>query len=373
MMTDSPPGLYIHIPFCARRCGYCDFYSVEKRDYLKKYFELLGREAGAYASLFREFGTLYIGGGTPSLPEADYINGVIDEISGILPFMPGREITIEVNPDDITREKAVSYVSFGINRISVGVQSFDDDELSFLGRRHDSDTAVKAINILRSAGFSNLGTDLIFGFHNHTEDSWRRTLERTLQFSPEHISCYQMTVSRSTGMGKLLAEGRIMEMPDDLQRKLFILADKILTENGYLHYEISNYAKGEKYISKHNSRYWDRTEYLGLGPSAHSFRSDSRWWNVSSVEEYCGLLERGGDPVSGREELSQDQIHLEDLYLGFRTRKGVALSLIEHFISGEQILKGLVEDRLVSIKGEYAVPTLSGFLVADRLPLLFLK
>ena len=371
MMTDRPPGLYIHIPFCAKRCSYCDFYSEEKSSLLKKYFELLGAEAGSYASLFQEFGTLYLGGGTPSLPEAAYIEGGIDELSRILSFRPDREITIEVNPDDITQEKARSYAAFGINRISAGVQSFDDDELAFLGRRHDSDTAVKAIDILRSAGFSNIGIDLIFGFHNHTEDSWKRTLNRAVQFLPEHISCYQMTVPGHTRMGELLAEGKITEIPDDLQRRLFILTDKVLAESGYIHYEVSNFAKGEEYISRHNSRYWDRTDYLGLGPSAHSYRSDCRWWNVSSVEDYCGMLEKGGDPVVGREELSQDQINLEDLYLGFRTRKGVALSLISQYIAGDRILGELVEDRLVSIKGEYAVPTLSGFLVADRLPLLF--
>ncbi|MBN2183791.1 MAG: radical SAM family heme chaperone HemW [Candidatus Krumholzibacteriota bacterium] len=371
MMTDSPPGLYVHIPFCAKRCSYCDFYSEEKSSLVKKYFELLGAEAGSYSSLFREFGTLYLGGGTPSLPEAALIEGVIDALSRIFDFVPGRETTIEVNPDDITKEKARSYAAFGINRISVGIQSFDDAELTFLGRRHDSDTAVKAIDILRSEGFSNIGIDLIYGFHDHTEESWRRTLVRAVKFLPEHVSCYQMTVPVNTRMGDLLAEGKISEIPDDLQRRLFILTDKVLTENGYIHYEVSNFARGEEYISRHNTRYWDRTDYLGLGPSAHSYRSDCRWWNVSSVEEYCTLLEKGGDPVIGREELTQAQIDLEDLYLGFRTRKGAALSLIAQFVSGDRILGELAEDRLVSIQGEYAVPTLSGFLVADRLPLLF--
>ncbi len=370
-MNDRPPGLYVHIPFCRRRCNYCDFYSEELSGPPEGFFSLLSSEAGLYSSDFRGFGTLYLGGGTPSLADPSGVKDLIDDLSGKLHFTSGREVTIEVNPDDITEEKARGYSSAGINRVSAGIQSFDDAELSFLGRRHDSDSAGRCVEALRFAGFSNIGIDLIFGFQGHNEDSWRRTLERALQFSPEHISCYQMTVPKNSRFGKLLDEGGIAELSDGIQRRLFILADKVLTGNGYIHYEISNYARGEENISRHNSSYWNRTDYLGIGPSAHSYRSGKRWWNVSSVEEYCDLLEKGEHPVFGSEDLSQGQIDLEDLYLGFRTKEGVPLSLIGKFSSGEKVLSDLMERGIVSVNREFAVPTLEGFLVADTLPLLF--
>jgi len=330
-------------------------------------------EAERYKPSFNEFGTLYIGGGTPSLPGAGHIKKIISGISGIFSFTHDAEITIEANPDDITKEKIHSYLSSGINRISLGVQSFDDDELIFLGRRHDSNSCEKAIDMIRAGGVSNLGIDLIFGFHAHTIDAWRRTLEKTIEISPEHISCYQMTLAKSTEMGRMLSEGKISEVSEEEQRDLFLLADRILTDNGYLHYEISNYAKGDENISKHNSRYWDRTDYLGLGPSAHSMNSGKRWWNISSVREYCDLLESGGDIVKGREELSKIQIALEDLYLGFRTLRGVPFSVIDKYPYGMKILERLTEEGLVVIKEGFAVPTLSGFLVADKIPLLFYR
>ncbi len=374
MTTDRLPGLYLHIPFCRTKCSYCDFYSVTGNGLLDRFFASLRVEAGFYKrdySGYPGFGTLYIGGGTPSLPEAGYISGIIEHLGDLLEFEPGSEITVEVNPDDITMEKLETYIAAGVNRVSVGVQSFDDVELRFLGRRHDAEGAVKALRMIREAGFSNIGIDLIFGFHEHSLDAWARSLDKALEFSPEHMSCYQMTVMGSTPMGRMKAGGKISELPDDLQRDLFVLTNEILTSSGYIHYEISNFAKGKEYISKHNGRYWDHTDYLGLGPSAHSFLSGKRWWNISSVDGYCRLLEEGKKPVDGEEELSAGQLALESLYLGFRTRDGVPLSVIRSYCSGEEILGQLVADSIVSIDGDRVVPTLEGFLMADRLPLLF--
>ncbi|MBN2070295.1 MAG: radical SAM family heme chaperone HemW [Candidatus Krumholzibacteriota bacterium] len=371
-MIERSPGLYIHIPFCGRRCGYCDFYSIENEELQEDFFNVLTKEARLYSRQFSEFGTIYLGGGTPSFPDASNISALLEEVSDIFSFQPDREITIEVNPDDISREKIESYRRSGVGRVSMGVQSFDEGELVFLQRRHDSEAARRAIVTVREAGVGDLGLDLIFGFHNHSEESWRRTLEEAVRFLPEHISCYQMTISESTDMGRLLAEGKISEISDELQRSLFLLADEILTANGYLHYEVSNFAREERFISRHNSRYWNRTDYLGLGPSAHSLRADRRWWNIASVEKYCDLADKGISCVSGEEELSPEQISIEDLYLGLRTAHGVPLSLLSGFAGGMRTVDELIRERLLFIRDDRAIPTIAGFLVADTLPLLFL-
>ncbi|MDP2798369.1 MAG: coproporphyrinogen III oxidase family protein, partial [Deltaproteobacteria bacterium] len=223
-----------------------------------------------------------------------------------------------------------------------------------------------------TSGFTNVGVDLMYGFTGQTEAVWVQTMKHTLDFEPEHLSCYQMTLEEGTPFGKMLAEGRIKPLEEEKERDFFLLTSRFLEEHGYLHYEISNFARSEAFFSRHNQKYWQRIPYLGLGPSAHSFQDGVRWWNHSSIRRYCRALADGKLPVDGTETLSTEQLRLESLYLGFRTRDGVSIETLHNSSPrSDQILSRLQESGLVRVLKNRALPTREGFAVADHLPLLF--
>jgi len=365
------PGLYLHVPFCKTKCPYCDFYSITSGTPVERWLEALAGETALARGGFGAFDTLYIGGGTPSLLGEAEISRLFEILSGAFDVAAGAEVTIEANPDDVTSRAIATWRGLGINRVSLGVQSFDDGALRFMRRRHDAARAREAIALLRDAGFANIGIDLIYGFEGQSLDLWRRTLECALGCRPEHLSCYQMTIERSTEFGAMLEAGSLAAIDEETQRTFFLETSEILTGRGYLHYEISNFAREEGLLSRHNHKYWNRLPYLGLGPSAHSFRDEKRWWNVRSVESYCGLLERGESPVGDSETLGGDEIALETLSLGFRTRDGVPLDALRRSPGWERALETLVEEGLVTIADGRAVPTAGGFCVADRLAAAF--
>jgi putative oxygen-independent coproporphyrinogen III oxidase len=367
----SAPGLYIHVPFCKTKCPYCDFYSITSGTPSERWLEALASEASRYRGLFGTFDTLYIGGGTPSLLREAEIARLFDILTGAFDFSAGSETTIEANPDDVTSRALANWRELGVDRVSLGVQSFDDDALRFLRRRHDAARARVALALLREAGFSNIGVDLIYGFEGQSIDLWRRTLDGALEFRPEHLSCYQMTIERSTEFGAMLAAGSLAAIDEETQRAFFMETSAILTARGYVHYEVSNFARGEELLSRHNQKYWSRQPYLGLGPSAHSFRDGKRWWNARSVDDYCRLLERGESPVDDSETLGDEEIALETLSLGFRTRDGVPIEALRRCPDWERILENLIDVELVTISGDRAAPTASGFCVADRLAAAF--
>jgi len=365
------PGLYVHVPFCKTKCPYCDFYSITSGTPVERWLEALASEGALHRGLFGTFDTLYVGGGTPSLlrePETERLFGIL---STAFDFAAGSEVTIETNPDDVTARGLANWRDLGINRVSLGVQSFDDDALRFLRRRHNAARARDALALLREAGFSNIGIDLIYGFNGQSMDLWRRTLERALDYRPEHLSCYQMTIERSTEFGAMLEAGTLSTIDEETQRSFFMETSAMLTGRGYIHYEISNFARGEELISRHNHKYWNRLPYLGLGPSAHSFRDRRRWWNIRSVDSYCRLLGRGESPVENSETLGDAEVVLETLSLGFRTRDGVPLDVLRRRPNGERALERLVDEGLVTLANDRAVPTISGFCVADRLAASF--
>jgi len=372
MMNDDPPGLYLHIPFCITRCLYCDFYSDTRISMAGRFLECLAREDAPLGMEFSAFDTVYIGGGTPSAMPAGSIARLMERIGGRFETATGAEVTIEVNPDDVAAGKLAEYRGAGINRISVGIQSFDDGELKFLGRRHDARSAMNAARAIREAGMENLGIDLIFGFAGHTTQSWRSTLETALSLGPEHVSCYQMTIEGPTPMARMLAAGRIEETGEELQRELFLLASATLKDHGYIHYEISNYARGEGAMSRHNGKYWAHAPYLGLGPSAHSFAGSERWWNLPSIEGYCGGVEEGKGPPRGSERLTARQLDIETLYLGLRTARGLPLEFLSRFPAWERALERLEDDSCLRVEGGRIVPTTKGFLFADSIPSFFL-
>jgi oxygen-independent coproporphyrinogen-3 oxidase len=378
-MNDSP-GIYVHIPFCRTKCAYCDFYSVtdlhgssSSHGIARRFIDALETEASMYGNDFPgPTGSFYVGGGTPSALDPD----LVSKLPGIVSRMPGleagAEVTIEVNPDDVTPAALEAYVEGGFNRISIGVQSFDDAELVFLGRRHDAAGGVAAVEASISSGFERVGLDLIFGMAGQTLDGWRKSLEKALEFKPEHISCYQLTVEPGTPLGERMRVGEEVSVGEEIQREMFLETSSVLSGGGYTHYEVSNFALGGENYSRHNMRYWLRRPYLGLGPSAHSFDGRVRRWNHRSLEQWLDAVEKGEKPTAGEEELSGEQIRAERLMLGFRTLLGVELDLLKEHPGWEETLEELLDISLVRIEGDRAIPTVEGYLVADQLPLLFM-
>jgi putative oxygen-independent coproporphyrinogen III oxidase len=371
-MTDSThPGLYVHVPFCKTKCPYCDFYSVTSLSSVPDWLEATKRETLFYGDRFSRFDSLYIGGGTPSLlPERD-LTDLVCSLRGNFSFSDNTEFTVELNPDDITPALRAVLRDLGVNRISLGVQSFDDRELRFLKRRHTADQAVKALEELKGAGFSKAGLDLMYGLPGQTESSWVRTLEQAVGFDPEHLSCYQLTIHEGTPFGKLQAKGEMKPLTEEIESAFFVLTSAFLQDKGYIHYEVSNFAKGEGNLCRHNLKYWKRAPYLGLGPSAHSYLEGGRWWNLRDLQAYCCAALQGKPPVAGSETLTPEQVYLETILLGFRTRDGVDQEVFQGRPETKEVLRHLQQAGVVQVVGGRVVPTVKGFLVADSLPLLF--
>jgi putative oxygen-independent coproporphyrinogen III oxidase len=373
MPETTPAGLYVHVPFCRGKCPYCDFASGTDLTLVADWLQALEREMGFYRDFAPRFDTLYLGGGTPSLLSANELADLLAGLQEQFAFAPGTEITLEANPDDLNLQILKRYRELGINRLSLGVQSFADRELAFLGRRHDASRARKALAWAREAGFANLGVDLMYGLPGQTVDSWTRNLETALGFFPEHLSCYQLTIEAATPMGRRQAKGQFQSLPEEMEREFFLFTSNFLEGQGYLHYEISNFARGEEFRSRHNCKYWNHTPYLGLGPAAHSYQDGRRWWNHRSLKDYCQALHAGGAPVAGGEVLTPEQTRLEALYLGLRTRDGVTLSLMEDVRRGKILLQEIVRAGLAEVRKDRLMPTREGLVVADRLALGFMK
>jgi oxygen-independent coproporphyrinogen-3 oxidase len=367
------PGLYVHIPFCRTKCPYCGFYSITSLSMIELWLQALEKEVGRHKDGFGPFETLYVGGGTPSVLESRDLGRIIDTVSRHLDLSQCIERTVECNPGDVTLEKAQSLKAMGFNRVSLGVQSFDDGELTFLGRRHTAEEAVKAFKALRAAGFEDVGLDLIYGLPGQREQAWAKNLRKAVQLEPEHLSCYQLTMEKGTVFSEMVQDGRlILPVQSRLQRQmagLFLMTSRLLGAEGYIHYEVSNFARGKARFSRHNLKYWRHIPYLGLGPSAHSFRSTTRWWNVRSVDRYLSLLQTGQSPVEGTEELTPEQLTLESIALGLRTREGCAESAIPSAPRVQESLSMLMQSGLLFRRGHHIVPTRKGYLVADSLPL----
>jgi len=370
MNKEKQPGLYIHIPFCRSKCLYCDFYSVASRAAIPAWLKAVQREVLLYKDRFHDFDSLYLGGGTPTILGERELAGLLECLHKHFTFCPESEMTIEANPDGLSRDKLKVIGSLGINRISLGVQSFDDRDLKYLGRSHDSRQALKSLDMVRSCGFADLGADLMYGLETQSIQGWRRTLEKILEFRPEHISCYQMTFEKGAPLWKMKAAGLVRSIGEQLESAFFIWTSRYLEKHAYQHYEISNFARSPEFMCRHNRKYWSHIPYLGLGPSAHSFQAGSRWWNVRSIRKYCRLLAEGKAPVEGAEVLSEEQLDLETLDLGLRTSAGVDLHALGDRLIMDEALAELQKSGLVKVTNGRIQPSLKGFLVADSLPLM---
>ena len=375
-MDSKIPGLYIHIPFCLSKCPYCDFYSLTSVSTVPDFLGALFKEMGMYHNRFNPFDTVYIGGGTPSLLSPDQLESILIKVRENFNLISNPEITIETNPADLNRSFLESMRENGINRINIGVQSFDERVLDFLGRRHSVKEALSAMEVSRKAGVHNVGLDLIYGVPAQDIGSWLNTLKQAVVLSPEHISCYQLTLEAKTPLGIRCRTGEFTLPGEELQLEFFMKTSELLEDAGYFHYEVSNFSKGKEYASRHNQKYWDHSPFLGLGPSAHSFQCHQRWWNHRSLDQYLAAIKARNLPVEEIEALTMEQLRLEALYLGLRTKKGISLKGFKDqyhydlFTEKKKILTKLEEEGLISIQDGYLYPTQSGLAIADSLSLI---
>jgi oxygen-independent coproporphyrinogen-3 oxidase len=331
---------------------------------------------GMYSHRFVSFDTVYIGGGTPSLLTPEQLEKILVRVRNNLNLTVTPEITIETNPADLNPYFLESILKIGINRINIGIQSFDEKVLDFLGRRHSVKEAISAVEASRKAGFKNIGLDLIYGIPGQGIGVWLNTLKQGVAFSPEHLSCYQLTLEGKTPLGRRYQAGEFSIPGDELQYEFFMKTSGFLENAGYIHYEVSNFARGNEHTSRHNQKYWNHSPYLGLGPSAHSFQSNQRWWNHRSLEQYLTAITGGNLPVEEKEILTMEQLQLEALFLGLRTSKGVCIQGFKNqyhydlLTEKKELLIKLVEEGFISIQKGFLSPTQAGLALADSLPLI---
>ena len=373
ILPSHTPGLYVHVPFCSRVCPYCDF-AVQTGGPKKQfaYVDSLVQEIRSWGAQVRgqghalgalaletgqsapawlcvePFDSVYLGGGTPSSLTLDALETVFAALSKAFRFAGDRTVTLEANPEDVTKANLAAWRHLGINRLSLGVQSFDDDALCILGRKHTSGDA----------------------------DSWLSTLEQAVGLEPHHISCYELTVHEATPFFNARKHGQLLEVDDDTKADLFFATHRFLAEAGYFAYEVSNFAREPASRSRHNQKYWDHSPYLGLGPSAHSFDGQSvRWWNERRLDDWADVLDEGRLPIADAESLTREQLALEEVALKLRTTAGLDFDGIERRFGVElaslniEAIKHLRKSGLVEADAvaERLVPTLEGLAVADTL------
>lgn len=328
-------GLYIHIPFCATRCSYCDFYSQTNSALRSEYIQALIAEMSIRrAEVTDTIGTLYFGGGTPSLLSPQEIGRIIEQVYRLFSFSSDAEITLEANPDDLNTSYVQELRTLPINRISMGAQSFHDEDLHFLNRRHNARQVLEAVDTCRNAGLTNLSIDLIYGLPGQTPTRWQENISAVLALSPPHLSAYHLIYEEGTPLTRLLHAGKVREVDEEVSLELFRMLREQLTEAGYEHYEISNFARSG-YHSRHNSSYWQDTPYLGLGPSAHSFDGRrTRRCNPSDIRRYIVSMATG-KPLFTEEILTDNDRYDEVVMTHLRTACGLSPDQIGHLFGKE--------------------------------------
>jgi oxygen-independent coproporphyrinogen III oxidase len=324
-------GIYVHVPFCVRKCAYCDFYSITDLGLKSAFLAALRAEIAATAAGGLVFDTIHIGGGTPSTLEPGEVEAILALLSSRFRFEAPVEITLEANPGTVDRDRLKGFRAAGVNRLTIGVQSFDPANLEFLGRIHTAAEAERAVEDARAAGFDEIGLDLIYGLPGQRSAAWAADLERALAHTPEHLSCYMLTIEPGTPFGRLRDAGRLRPVADDQVARLFTQTSELLTGRGFLHYEIANFARcagsgctGAR-VSRHNSKYWAYAPYLGFGPAAHSFIPPRRFWNHGNLGRYVEAVRAGEATIEGEEVLTAGQQMTETVMLGLRTAAGVDL------------------------------------------------
>ncbi len=319
-------AIYLHIPFCKTRCIYCDFCSTTRTELKERYMDALCKELEMRRDYLNgeTVRTVYLGGGTPSLLNATDFRRLFQTLDAVFGLQAAEEITLEVNPDDISEAYADMLGALPFNRISMGIQTFDDTTLKLLNRRHNARQAMEAVRRLRHAGFRNLSIDLIYGLPGETDDRWKRDLEQAIALDVEHISAYHLTYEEGTPLYRMLQEHRLNEVDEDSSLRFFNMLMDSLASAGYVHYEISNFCKPGLH-SRHNSSYWQGIPYLGCGPSAHSFDIRSRQWNDADPERYIDAMEQGICPFH-TEQLDNTTRYNEYVMTRLRTCQGACMA-----------------------------------------------
>ncbi len=374
-------SLYLHIPFCEHKCIYCDFYSIAPHEGGGDQNALIGRFLGALRREIdlrgtapftgADYTTVYFGGGTPSLLPPEAVGEILGRLREKYRIRPDAEITLEVNPGTVDGESLAGYRRAGINRVSIGIQSFHEDDLSFLTRIHTAEQAKACVRLAREAGIGNVSLDLIFALPGQTPERWRGNLEEAMALAPSHISCYSLIVEPDTPLFRMVQAKQVQPVDAERDAELYEFTIDFLARHGYAQYEVSNFAL-PGFESQHNSRYWDHTDYLGFGPSAHSFWSDRRWWNIANLQTYVDRLGRGEPPTAGEESLNRDQLMEESIFLGLRS-SGIDLERFRRRFERDLqrdfagVIDRLVADGLATVDRAQLRLTRKGYLVCDEI------
>lgn len=366
-------GIYIHIPFCKSKCIYCNFYSVASSAHVDDLCQALLKEIKLQKNYLddEKIETVYFGGGTPSLLPADFIKKIIGEIQTLFVITDAPEITLEANPDDVSDKNLKEWKSASVNRLSIGVQSFNDPDLDFLKRKHNASQSEAAIKRSQDAGFENISVDLIYGIPGQSEKIWKENIFRTIAFQVPHISAYSLTVEEKTILHKKINSQKINTLDDELSVSHFRILMNEMRVNDYLHYEISNFCK-DGFFSKHNTSYWKGTKYLGLGPSAHSYDGVSRQWNIANLNDYLKNIFENKIPAEKEILATADKFN-EYIMTSLRTMWGCDLNHVEKYFGSEErtrilyLSKTMQDKSYIEIKNDIVFLTDEGKLFADRI------
>ncbi|HVN48524.1 MAG TPA: radical SAM family heme chaperone HemW [Bacteroidota bacterium] len=378
-------SIYIHIPFCEHKCLYCDFYSIApsesqiESDSLTEFFlqalsmeiELRSQEYSQLAS----FETIFFGGGTPSLLSPEQLASILNQLSSKFSIANDAEITLETNPGTVNREKLNAFRSIGINRLSIGVQSFFDDDLRFLTRIHSSEEAKQCVRDAQAEGFENINLDLIFSLPHQTPERWLSNLEQAAALSPQHLSCYSLIVEPNTPLFRMVETKQVSLLNTEQDAELYEHTMNFFAAHGFEQYEVSNFAM-PGFFCKHNMNYWNHTNYLSFGPSAHSFWNNTRWWNISHLQTYIDKLNDHIFPVAGSEQLTREQLMNEAIFLGLRSTGINAIKFknnfgIDFFVEYASVIHSLQNEHLASVEQNRLRLTSKGYLLCDEICQMF--
>ena len=366
-------GIYLHIPFCKQACHYCDFHFSTNTEIRDELIRAMGEEILLQRSYLASeaLNTIYFGGGTPSLLRGDEIAYLMHCIKTTFDVHPEPEITLEANPDDLSAEKLAALKSNGINRLSIGIQSFDDDILRYLNRAHNSEAAMRSVADARSAGISNISVDLIYAIPGVSSDSWKRNIDTALRFQPQHISAYTLTIEEKTAFGNWMAKGKLVPVAEALAAEQMEIIVSTLSASGYRQYEISNFAL-PGFESRHNMNYWNGGKYLGIGPSAHSYNGTARQHNVANNHLYVRALREKRIPAETEVLQKEDQIN-EYILTTLRTDAGCDLRFLKSNFGydvlalHERYLRELESQQLIAFADQHLKLTDAGKLLADKI------
>lgn len=364
-------GLYFHIPFCKSICTYCDFYKTSQLTYIEPFVETIIRELKMQNEYLHSntINTLYFGGGTPSVLQPHHFDSILDACKTLYNIANTAEITIEANPDDLSPAYLKKLLKTGFNRLSIGIQSLHNSDLQFMGRRHTAQQALIAVKDAQNAGFSNISIDLIYGVPGMDNHKWKQNLEQIFELNIQHISAYHLTYHKHTKLWNDLKAKRFSEIPETKSLQQFEMLIDMAMDNQFIQYEISNFAKNE-YFSRHNSSYWKQTEYLGLGPSAHSFNTKTRQWNVSNLNEYIEQIKNNKIPAL-TENLTVDEQFNDYVITSLRTIWGIDMLLVKnnfgekYFCHLEKMVDKYRKSQYIAVDKHAVTLTRAGMFVSD--------